>query len=105
MATKAISVTLASDNVTWLEARAGASGGNVSELLDRIVTSARTGGGVVPARSVAATIGIDPSDPLLERADGFVRSMFGESVERPIVRQEPRSRYGARKGTPRARRG
>ena len=105
MATRAISVTLASDNVTWLKARAGACGGNVSELLDRIVTAARTGGAVVPARSVAGTIGIDPSDPLLERADAFVRSMIGASVERPILVRESRSRYGTRKRAARARRG
>jgi hypothetical protein len=54
---------------------------------------------------VAGTIGIDPSDPLLGRADAFVRSTIGASVERPILVRESRSRSRARQRTPRARRG
>src|SRR5205814_1071073 len=50
MAKQAISVTLDSDNLTWLKGRAGAAGlRSVSELLDQIVTAAREGGRIGPA--------------------------------------------------------
>ena len=56
MARRAISVTLESDNVTWLKGRAGAVGESVSEVLDQIVSAARQGVPAGPARSVVGTI-------------------------------------------------
>jgi hypothetical protein len=93
MTRRAISVTLEADNVTWLKGRAGAVGESVSELLDQMVTAARQGGRVGPARSVAGTIDIDSSDWLLERADAQMRALFEESLARPLIVGE---RGGAR---------
>jgi hypothetical protein len=93
MSKQAISVTLDADNVTWLKGRAGATGSrSVSELLDRLVTAARQAGDIGPSRSVVGTIDIDPSDPLLERADEAVRYLFEASLGRPLTRRETSSR-------------
>jgi hypothetical protein len=103
MAKQAISVTLHSDNLAWLKARAGAVGvRSVSELLDRLISDARrvTPGGAV--RSVIGTIDIDSSDPLLERADDVVRGMYDVSLGRPMLAKESRAPYGP---TSRRRRG
>lgn len=96
MTKQAISVTLDADNVTWLKGRAGASGvRSVSELLDRLVTAARQSGDVGPARSVVGTIDIDPSDPLLERADAAIRYVFESSLGRPLMVKESTPTSGA----------
>src|SRR5512142_1340771 len=85
MPKRAISVTLDTENLTWLKGRArGAGLRSVSELLDRIVRAARAAGDVTPARSVVGTIDIDTSDPLLERGDAAVRSLFDTSFGRPL---------------------
>ena len=104
MSRRAISVTLESDNVTWLKGRAGATGESVSELLDQIVTGARQGGRSGDARSVMGTIDIDSSDPFLERADAVVRSVVDASLGRLAVREE-KAMYRAQPRTPRKRRG
>ena len=97
MSKQAISVTLDADNVTWLKGRAGAAGvRSVSELLDRLVTAARLSGDVGPSRSVVGTIDIDPGDPLLERADEAIRSVFESSLGRPLMVKESTSEYGAK---------
>lgn len=86
MSKQAISVTLHSDNVTWLKGRAGAAGvRSVSALLDQLVTAARQGGRVGPARSVVGTIDVDPADPRLEAADAAVRALFEAAVGRPLA--------------------
>jgi hypothetical protein len=98
MAKQAISVTLNTDNLTWLKARAGAIGArSVSELLDRLVAEARrmTPRGAV--RSVIGTIDIDASDPLLENADDVLRTVFDASLKRPALVKEARAKYGAAK--------
>jgi len=83
MTKTAISVTLHRDNVIWLKGRAEAIGRrSVSELLDRLVTAARTAGQVGPARSVVGTIEIDSSDPSLIGADLAVRGLFEGSPDR-----------------------
>jgi hypothetical protein len=95
MSKRAISVTLHSDNLTWLKARAGAVGArSVSDLLDRIVADARraTPGGAV--RSVVGTIDIDSSDPLLTGADDILRTLFDGSLGRPMMVKETRAPYG-----------
>jgi len=97
MSKQAISVTLDADNVTWLKGRAGAAGvRSVSELLDRLVTAARQSGDVGPSRSVVGTIDLDPGDPLLERADEAIRSVFESSLGRPLMVKESTPEYGAK---------
>lgn len=88
MPRRAISVTLETDNVTWLRGRAGAVGESVSGLLDQLVTAARQGGRVGQARSVVGTIDIDSSDPLLEGADAVMRAAFDGSLGRPLGTRE-----------------
>ncbi len=97
MSKRAISVTLQSDNLTWLKARAGAIGArSVSDLLDQLVAEARraTPGGSV--RSVVGTIDIDASDPLLNGADDVLRTLVDASLKRPTLAKESRVRYGTR---------
>src|SRR3954452_15363297 len=100
MAKSAISVTLETDNLTWLKGRAGAAGlRSVSELLDQLVTAARASGHVGPARSVVGTIDVDDSDPWLEHADEAVQGLFDASLRRPRMGKEspPPQGPGARK--------
>jgi hypothetical protein len=92
MARRALSVTLETDNVTWLKGRAGAAGDSVSEVLDQIVTAARRSGRIGPTRSVVGTIDIDASDPGLAGADAAVRSLFDASLGRPLVAREGRAK-------------
>ena len=97
MTKHAISVTLHSDNLTWLKARVGAVGArSVSELLDQLVADARraTPGGCV--RSVVGTIDIDASDPFLNGADDVLRTLVDVSLKRPTVVKESRVSYGTR---------
>lgn len=94
MTKRAISVTLHTDNLTWLKARAGAVGArSVSDLLDQLVAEARraTPGGSV--RSVVGTIDIDASDPLLNGADDVLRTLVDASLKRPTLVKESRARY------------
>jgi hypothetical protein len=96
MAKQAISVTLDTDNLTWLRGRAGAAGlRSVSELLDQLITAARESGRIGPSRSVVGTIDIDASDPLLEGADEVVRGMYEASLRRPLMMKEATVAYGA----------
>src|SRR6185295_5824051 len=89
MPKRAISVTLDTDNLTWLRGRAGAAGlRSVSELLDQLITAARESGRIGPSRSVVGTIDIDASDPLLEGADEVVRGMYEASLRRPLMVKE-----------------
>jgi len=105
MPRRAISVTLEIENVTWLKARAGATGESVSELLDQIVTAARQDTRSGLTRSVAGTIDIDASDPLLETSDAAVRAAFDASLSRPVAVREAGSTYRGRRRTSRRRRG
>jgi hypothetical protein len=96
MPKQAISVTLDSDNLTWLRGRAGAAGlRSVSELLDQLVTAARESGRIGPPRSVVGTIDIDASDPHLEGADEVIRGLYEASLRRPLVLKEARADYRA----------
>jgi hypothetical protein len=106
MPKQAISLTLDVDNLTWLKGRVGAAGvRSVSELLDQLVTSARTAGQTGPSRSVVGTIDIDPSDPMLEQADEIVRGMYQTSLRRPLVVRESSPPYGEPPPAKRKRRG
>ena len=96
MGKQAISVTLDADNLMWLKGRVGAAGiRSVSELLDQIVSAARTSGQIGPSRSVVGTIDLDASDPWLEGADDAVRGMFDASLRRPLMVKEASPVYGA----------
>ncbi|MBI4476927.1 MAG: hypothetical protein HY654_07120 [Acidobacteria bacterium] len=91
MAKKAVSVTLETDNLLWLEGRTRAWGRrSLSETLDRLITeargSARFPAGKIP--SVAGTIEINPSDPDLSKADSYVRALYEESLSRPMLVRE-----------------
>lgn len=100
MTKQALSITLEADNVTWLKGRTGAGGArSVSELVDRLVSAARQTGSVGLARSVVGTIDIDPGDRLLEHADEAVRSLFEESLGRPLMVMDRAATYRV---TPRA---
>jgi len=98
---KAVSVTLADDNLLWLKGQAAATtGGNVSEVIDRLVRKARTSGGdEVTARSVVGTIDL-PSDVDLEEAGSYVRDVFERSLRRPLLVGEhaPRAKKRAKRG-------
>lgn len=90
---KAISVTLRGDNLLWLKAQAAArTDGNVSEVVDRLIHDARTGGtnDRASVRSVAGTIDL-PEDETLADADAHVKAAFDRSLNRPVlVRETPR---------------
>jgi len=97
MSKKAVSITLDEDNVVWLRGRVAAGGsGSLSELIDDLVTGARSSGAGVERgiRSVVGTIDIAASDPDLLEADDFVRSQFEVSIRRPMLVKEtaPRKR-------------
>jgi hypothetical protein len=106
MPKRSISVTLEADNLTWLKGRAGAVGSrSVSDLLDTLVTAARTSGQSGAARSVVGTIDIDDHNPLLEGADDMVRTMFDASLRRPLMVKESPVLPGARRRAVARRRG
>jgi hypothetical protein len=101
MPKQAISVTLDTENLTWLRGRVAGSGArSVSDLLDQIVTQARVSGRVGPARSVVGTVDIDPSDPSLDHADAAIRTWVEESLVRPRAVRERRGSYRARPASP-----
>jgi hypothetical protein len=103
MPKRAISVTLEIENLTWLKARTRSGRArSVSDVLDRLVTDARTRGDASEIRSVVGSIDVDPADPLLLNADAAIRTLFAESLARPLVVKEKRATYAPR---PRTRRG
>ena len=96
MGKQAISVTLDTDNLTWLKGRAGAPGvRSVSGLLDQLVTAARASGQVGPSRSVVGTIDVDASDSWAEGADEDIRALYETSLARPLMVKEASSVYGS----------
>ena len=90
---KAISITLSGDNLLWLRGQAARSArGSVSELLDRLVTDARSGGrtDASAVRSVVGTVDLPDEDPNLAGADAYIRGMFAASARQPmLVRERP----------------
>jgi hypothetical protein len=98
MSKDAISVTLEKSNLLWLRGQVSASGRkSVSDLLDSLITEARTGGRVHEAalRSVVGTIDLDAGDPDLAGADRVVRSLFPRSLARTAL--TARSRRGSQR--------
>lgn len=104
-----MSVTLDEGNLTWLRGRARVEAeGNLSELLDRLVTKARTGTEAPqPIRSVVGTVQIPIDDPELSKAKAAVRALFQASLSRPIHIREPaeplKSKPRAARSMPRRR--
>jgi hypothetical protein len=97
---RAVSVTLASDNVLWLRAQAAATArGSLSEVLDRLVTDARGAGRTEAAaiRSVRGTIDLPEDDPSLDTADAFIRAQFDRSARRAVVVKAAPARYAAKR--------
>lgn len=94
MPKSAVSVTLDVDNLLWLRARAAQrKRRSVSDTLDEVVTAARTGGlGAGPIRSVVGTVSCSDEDLLA--AEAYVRTLFEESLARPLEVHEPRAAYG-----------
>jgi hypothetical protein len=106
MPKQAISITLGVENLTWLRGRVkGGSARNVSDLLDQLVTRARTSGDTGGTRSVVGTIELDQDDPDLATADAAVRDLFERSIGRPFLVRETRTRYGPRRAARTPRRG
>lgn len=102
---KAISITLSSDNLLWLKGQAAQSGrGSVSELLDRLVSEARSSGwaDASAVRSVVGTVDLPDDDPGLETADAYVRGLFATSARQPMLLRE---RAGTKRTVKRAGRG
>lgn len=85
-----VSVTLDQDNLLWLRGQvAGRKRRSLSDALDEVITAARLGGlGANEIRSVIGTIDIAADDPLLERADAYVRGEFERSLVRPSLVRE-----------------
>ena len=79
---KPVSVTLQHDNLLWLKGQAAAtSRGSLSEILDRLVTEARTAGrgDAAAIRSVKGTIDLPPDFLTRDadiRASGLVRVIW-----------------------------
>jgi hypothetical protein len=97
---KAVSVTLGEENLLWLRGQAAASAsGSLSEVLDRLVYDARSGGRVHAAtiRSVVGTVDLPPDDEDLAGADSYVRALFDRSLRRPILVKKNSPRYRRRK--------
>ena len=91
---KAISVTLKSENLLWLKAQAAArTGGNVSEIVDRLIRDARATSTTDRAaiRSVVGTINL-PDDESLAETETSVRTMFDRSLSRPTLVRRPSRR-------------
>ena len=99
---RAISVTIGEDNLLWLKGQAGAStSGSVSEVIDRLVQEARTGGRTDAAavRTVVGSIDLRRDDEDLAEADAYVREVFDRSLARPtLVRERPPARKAKRHG-------
>ncbi len=97
----AISITVRDENLLWLKGQAAATtGGNLSELIDRLVQRARTSGVAdVAVRSVAGTIDL-PSDDAIEESGSYVRDLFERSLRRPMLVRErrPRTRSRTKRG-------
>ena len=94
---QAVSVTLAADNLLWLQAQAlSRRSRSLSATLDEILSQARNSSPARPRRSVVGTLGIDESDPDLLRADEAMRDLFRSSLGR--TRNKSRQPAGRRRG-------
>lgn len=91
-----LSVTLSAENLLWLKGQAAVRRKrSVSEVVDALVTKARTDGkGVVV--SVAGTIDL-PQEDDFEWAGAYVQGLFETSLQRAmLVREHPPKKRGPR---------
>jgi hypothetical protein len=99
---RAISITIGEDNLLWLKGQAGAgASGSVSEVIDRLVGEARSGGRTAAAavRSVVGSVDLPQDDEDLAGADTYIRTVFDRSLARPMaVRERPPARKPGRRG-------
>jgi hypothetical protein len=101
-----ISVTLETENLLWLRARATATKRrSLSDLLDEIVTAARVSSHGDSIRSVVGTVDLPPDDSDLTRARASLRAEFEASFARPILIHDQKAAYvPGRAQAPRRRR-
>jgi hypothetical protein len=95
MAKRAVSVTLAEDNLLWLRGQVRAtSGATLSAILDQLISRARSRGPLHEAgiRSVRGTVSIAKHDPELRTADVSVRALFPTEVPKAVSRRSGRHR-------------
>lgn len=97
MPKRPLSITLEADNLIWLRGRAASrKRRSLSETIDEILTSVRTGAqGVVSSRSVVGTVDLAADDPGLDRADSYIRGEIEASLARPSAVRESRGLYAA----------
>jgi hypothetical protein len=93
---QAVSVTLAVENLRWLQAQSLARRSrSLSATLDQILSEARGRSG--PARSVVGAVTVDESDPELLDADRVLRGLFQASLGgRPTPARPARTRRAPR---------
>jgi len=105
MSKQSISITLSSENLLWLRGRAKASDArSVSEALDELISSVRTGGNDRPHRSIAGTLVINESDPDLLKADADIRSLFRRSLNQfPATKRTKRKPATVKRPTSKGR--
>lgn len=84
MSKKAVSLTLGAENLLWLKGRAVHQDGNLSAVLDDLISDARAGrvGTRSVVRSVVGTIDLAADDPELLHADLAIRDLFARSLSR-----------------------
>jgi len=101
MPKRPVSVTLEEDNLLWLRGRmARRKRRSLSDALDEVITAARTSGSLEASRTVVGTIDL-PDDAGLEQADLFVRSLFEQSLSRPLtIHEEPAAYQGPPRRAP-----
>jgi hypothetical protein len=95
---KAVSLTIEEANLLWVKGQATARDGNVSSVVDELITEARRGGRQRPGsvRSVVGTIDLPDDDPDLLRADEHIRSVYERSLRRPVLAKERSARFSVR---------
>lgn len=92
---QAVSVTLAVENLRWLQGQALARRArSLSAALDQVLSEARGRG--TAARSVVGALKIDESDPELLEADRLVRGLFQASRRASLRagRRKPKAKRG-----------
>jgi hypothetical protein len=78
MPRRPVSVTLDEENLLWLRGQARVAQGNLSQILDRLVTQARASGrpAIAGTDTVVGLASIADDDPDLLRADQAIRRLF-----------------------------
>jgi hypothetical protein len=95
MAKRAVSVTLAEDNLLWLRGQVRATtGATLSAVLDQLISRARSHGPLDEAsvRSVRGTVSIAKHDPELRTADANVRALFPTGARKAVGQRSRRPR-------------